>query len=73
MLLAQISLTLSLSLAIRVCHPSLPVGLPVDILCLYRAVVDTFLLVVLHLPIHMKGSIGERPRSSNSVPDVLFV
>ena len=31
-----------LTLAICLYHPSLPVGLPGDILCPYRAVVDKF-------------------------------
>ena len=54
-----LSLSLSLSLF---CHPSynllLLTGLPSYILCRYRAIVDKFLLVVLHLRVRVKGSIG---------------
>ena len=53
--LVRISLTLSPSLAIRIYHLSLPTGLLRNLPCLYRAVVDKFLLVV-----RMKGSKGER-------------
>ena len=49
-----------LSLAIRLYHPSLPVRLPDDIMRLYRAVVDKFLLVGQHLHARVKRSIGER-------------
>ena len=68
-----ISLTLS-------CPNSLwlPVGLPGFILRSYTAVVDKFLLVVLHLRVPVKGSIGEyslwvRPSSSSGFPHVLFI
>ena len=57
-LLARISQTLSL--AIRLYHSSLLVGLPDDILCPYRAVVDKFLLFCQHLHVRVKGSIDER-------------
>ena len=54
------SLFLSLSLAIRLYRPSLPSGLLDNILCLYRAVVDKFFLIVQHLHVLGKGSTGER-------------
>ena len=74
MLIAQISLTLFLS--IRPYHPSLLVGLPNYILCPHRAVVDKFLLNGQHWYIHVKGSIGEChlwvcPCFSSSVPAYL--
>ena len=43
------SLPLSLSLSICLSHPLLSVGLPGYIMCPYKAVVDKFLLAVLHL------------------------
>ena len=64
--------SLSLSLAIRPYHPSLPAGLLDYITCPNRAVVDKFWLLVQHLPVLVKGSIGEghlwvRPYLSRSV------
>ena len=50
----------SLSLAILLFHPSPPAGLLDNIQCPYRAIVDKFLLVVKHMHILVKGSIGER-------------
>ena len=54
MLLAQISLTLSLS------HPSLLAGLLDQILCPYKVFVDKYSLISQHLHICVKGSKGER-------------
>ena len=48
------------SLAIRLSHPLLPASPLENILCPYRTVVDKFLLVVKHLHVCVKGSIGER-------------
>ena len=57
-LLAWISLTLSL--AIHLYHPSFLTD-PLDyILCPYRAVIDRFQLVIQHLHIRVKGPIEER-------------
>ena len=53
------SFSLSLSLVIRLYHPSLLVGLLEYILYSYRAVVDKFLMVVQHPHVHVKGSFGE--------------
>ena len=77
-LLARFSLTLSLSLSFDIYHPSLSAGFPGYVLCSYRAAVDKFWLVVLHLHVRVKGSIGERRLwdracSSSNVPHVLFI
>ena len=50
---------ISFSLAIPLYPPSISAGLLNYILCPYRAVVDKFQLVVLHLRIRVKGSINE--------------
>ena len=47
------------SLSPYVYHPSLLAGLPGYILYPYRAAVDRFHLVILHLHVHVKGSTGE--------------
>ena len=59
-------------------HPSLPAGLLDYIICPYRSVADKFQLVVQHLHVRVKGSIGERyiwvrPYFSTGVLHVLFV
>ena len=73
--LAQISLSLSLSLylslslsislylspTIRLYRPSLPAGLQGNSLYEYRAVVDGFLLVAQPLPVHVKRFTGILP------------
>ena len=61
-----------LSLTICLYHWSLLTGFPGFILCQYWAV-DKFLLVILHLCVHVKGSIGEChlwvcPCTSSSIP-----
>ena len=68
----------SLSLTIRLHHPSLLAALLDYILCPYRAVDDMFSLVVQYLHIRVKGSIEERRLLvrlyfSRSVLYVLFV
>ena len=69
---------LSLSLAIHLSH-LLPLAGPLDnILCLYRAVVDKFQLVIQHMLVHVMGSKGEDylsvlPYSSHSVPYILLL
>ena len=73
----SLSLSLSLLRAIPLYHPWLPISLLDYIQYLYRVVVDKFKLVVQHLPIRVKGFVGERRlwfRSyfSSSVPHVLF-
>ena len=74
----SLSLSLSLSFAIRLWQPSLPADFEDHILCPYIAVVDKFSLVVQHLHVHVKASIGGRhlsvrPNFFSSVPHVLFV
>ena len=59
-LLAQISLTLSLSLSIHSNHSFFPIGPPVYIQCPHRAVVRKFLLVGPYWHVHEKGFIGDR-------------
>ena len=59
-LLARISLTLSLSLFVRPYPPSLPVGLLNYTLCSHTAFVGKFLLVGQHWHVHVKRSIEER-------------
>ena len=64
--------------AICLYHPYVPAGLLDYILCLYRAVVDKFLLVVQYSHIRVKRSIGERRLwvrryYSSSVLHVLFI
>ena len=68
----------SLSVAIRLYHPLLPVDLPGHILCTYGAVADKFQLVVLHLCVPAKASMGKChlricPYFSSSVRHVLFI
>ena len=53
------SLSVSVSLAICLYHPSLPVGLLDYIQFPYRAIVHKFLLVVQQLHVRVKGGIGE--------------
>ena len=55
----SLSLSLSLSLAMRLYHLSLPVSLLDDILFPYKVVVDKFVLLIQHLHVRLKGSIGE--------------
>ena len=74
----QHTLCLSVSLSIRFDRLSLLAGLPNCILCPSMVVVDKFFLVVQHLPVRGKGSIGERrlwarPYFSTSVPHVWHV
>ena len=66
------------SLATPPYHPLLPAGLQSYIPCQHRAAVCRFELVVLPLPVHMKGSTGvhhlwARPYFSSSVLHVWFV
>ena len=70
-LIPQISLTLSL--AILFYYPSLAADLLDYILCLYRVVVEKFLLVGQYLHVHVKGSIRDRLYFSFSLLNVLFV
>ena len=67
-----------LSLVTRLYRPSLLVSLLGYILCLHRAAVDKFQVVVHHLRVRVKGSIGShrlwvRPYFTSSVLNVLFI